>query len=264
MKFGMPNLVECDSLLECAKLAKSQGLDFIEINMSFPEFTPARLDVENANRIANEYGLFYTIHVDEALNPFDFNKSVSDCYFNVMRDTIRVARRIGAKILNLHLQKGIYVTLPERVILLTDVYKEEYLSMVKSFIRMCEEEISDSGIKISIENVDSNPFSTSQLTALELFLKSDAFCLTLDTGHECKLNYKDSHVYDKYSEKLLHMHLHDCKAGSPHLPLGVGEVEIDKKLVQHKGSTTLIEVKTVEGLIESVEYLNKRGIKNDK
>lgn len=264
MKFGMPNLVECDSLLECAKLAKSQGLDFIEINMSFPEFTPARLDVENAKRIASEYGIFYTIHVDEALNPFDFNKSVSDCYFNVMRDTIRVAKKIDAKILNLHLQKGIYVTLPEKVILLTDVYKEEYLSMVKRFIAMCEEEIADSGIKISIENVDSNPFSTSQLEALPLFLRSDDFCLTLDTGHEAKLSGKDAHVFEKHPEKLLHMHLHDCKAGSPHLPLGIGEVDIDKKLGQHKGDTTLIEVKTIDGLIESVEYLNKRGIKNDK
>ena len=261
MKFGMPNLVECASLKECAELAKSNSLDFIEINMSFPEFTPGKFDIKSANEIAKEYGIFYTIHVDEAMNPFDFNKSVSECYFNVMRDTIRTARKIGAKILNLHLQKGIYVTLPEKVILLTDVYKEEYLSMVKAFIKMCEEEIGDSGIKIAIENVDSNPFSKSQLTALPLFMESDAFCLTLDTGHECKLNFKDAHVYEKYPEKLLHMHLHDCKGGSPHLPLGIGDVRIDEKLAQHKGETTLIEVKTVAGLIESVKYLNERGIK---
>ncbi|MBE6537089.1 MAG: sugar phosphate isomerase/epimerase [Ruminococcaceae bacterium] len=261
MKFGMPNLVECENLRKCAELAKSQGLDFIEINMSFPEYTPARLNVEEVNSIAREYGLFYTIHVDEALNPFDFNKSVADCYFGVMRDTIRTAKKINAKILNLHLQKGIYVTLPEKVILLTDVYNEEYLASVRAFIALCEEEIGDSGIKISIENVDSNPFSSSQLTALELFLESEAFCLTLDTGHECKLNYKDSHVFEKYPEKLLHMHLHDCKSGSPHLPLGVGEVNIDGKLTQHRGDTTLIEVKTVKGLIESVKYLNNRGIK---
>ena len=263
MKFGMPNLVECATLKECAELAKSQGLDFIEINMSFPEFIPSALDTESVNEIAKEYGLFYTIHVDEAMNPFDFNKSVSECYFGIMRDTIRAAKKINAKILNLHLQKGIYVTLPERVVLLTDVYKEEYLSSVKAFIAMCEEEIGNSDIKISIENVDSNPFSTSQLTALELFLTSDVFCLTLDTGHECKLNYKDTHVFEKYPEKLMHMHLHDCKAGSPHLPLGVGEVDIDKKLSQNRGNTTLIEVKTVDGLLESVKYLKERGIKND-
>jgi len=264
MKFGMPNLVECATLRECAELAKRENLDFIEINMSFPEFTPGKFDVDNANKIAEEYGLFYTIHVDEALNPFDFNRCVSECYFSVMRDTIRTARKIGAKVLNLHLQKGIYVTLPEKVILLTDVYREEYISRVKDFIAMCEQEISDSGIKIAIENVDSNPFSSSQLTALELFLDSDVFRLTLDTGHECKLSYKDSHVFEKYPDKIFHMHLHDCKGGSPHLPLGIGEVDIDKKLSQHNGFTTLIEVKTVEGLIESVKYLNERGIKNDK
>ena len=66
MKFGMPNLVECATLRECAELAKRENLDFIEINMSFPEFTPGKFDVDNANKIAEEYGLFYTIHVDEA------------------------------------------------------------------------------------------------------------------------------------------------------------------------------------------------------
>ena len=261
MKFGMPNLVECSTLLECAELAKSQNLDFIEINMSFPEFSPERIDTDEVNKIAEKYGLFYTIHVDEGMNPFDFNKAVSDCYFEIMRKTIRVARKIKASVLNLHLQKGIYVTLPEKVILLTDVYREEYISMVKRFIAMCEEEISDSGIKIAIENVDSNPFSISQLEALELFMKSSVFALTLDTGHECKLKYADSHVYAKYPDKLLHMHLHDCKGGSPHLPLGVGEVDIEGKLASHRGSTTLIEVKTIAGLVESVEYLNKWGIK---
>lgn len=258
MKFGLPNLVECSSLRECAILAEELSLGFIEINMSFPEYTPARFDVSEALRLKEEFGLFYTLHVDEALNPFDFNKAVSECYFNVMRDTLRVAKAIGAKILNLHLQKGIYVTLPEKVILLTDVYREEYLSLVKSFIDMCESELCGTDIKIAIENVDSNPFTSSQIEALSLFLKSDFFGLTLDTGHEYKLKYSDSHIYEKYPEKIIHMHLHDCDSSGPHIPLGTGEVNINEKLAALKGDTCLIEVKTVAGLIESVKYLKDK------
>ena len=261
MKFGMPNLVECKTLEDCARLAKEQALDFIEINMSFPEFIPGKFDIANANRIKEKYGLFYTIHADEALNPFDFNRSVSECYFEVMRGTIDVARKISAKVINLHLQKGIYVTLPGEVILLTDVYRDEYLSRVKEFVSMCENELCGTDIKICIENVDSNEFTVSQLLALDLFFESDAFALTLDTGHECKLKYKDSHVFEKYPEKLLHMHLHDAVNGAPHMPLGDGVVDVKKKLAALKGESCLIEVKTVDGLKRSVKYLNEEGIK---
>ena len=131
MKFGMPTLVECRDLEHCAQVASRFGLDFIEVNMSFPQYQPHTLSVDEALRISEKYGVSYTIHADELLNPFDFNKKVSDVYFDVMRDTIKIAKEISAKAINLHLQKGIYVTLPEKVILLTDEYKDIYIENVK-------------------------------------------------------------------------------------------------------------------------------------
>lgn len=261
MFFGMPTLVECKNLEECVMLASKLKLDFVEINTSFPEYVYGKFDTEYALALAEKEGIFYTIHADESLNPFDFNEKVSETYFEIMRDTIKIAKEIKAKAINLHLQKGIYVTLPEKVILLTDVYHDIYINSVKRFISMCESELVGTDIKIVIENVDSNAFSSSQIDALELFMQSDAFGLTLDTGHECKLKFADSHIFEKYPQKLWHMHLHDCKSGSPHLPLGVGEVEIEKKLSILKGDTCLIEVKTISGLIESVNYLKE--INND-
>ena len=94
-------------------------------------------------------------------------------------------------------------------------------------------------------------------------MKSNVFALTLDTGHESKLKFADAHVYEKYPEKLLHMHLHDCRDGKPHLPLGVGTVEIENKLNSLRGDTCVIEVKTVAGLVESLKYF-KDGETNDK
>ena len=37
MKFGMPALVECNDVYDCIEVAKENKLDFIEINMSFPQ-----------------------------------------------------------------------------------------------------------------------------------------------------------------------------------------------------------------------------------
>ena len=82
MKFGMPTLVECRDIFECRDVAKKNGLDFIEINMSFPQYQPHMLAVSEAKRISEKYGIFYTIHADELLNPFDFNPVVRSSYFD--------------------------------------------------------------------------------------------------------------------------------------------------------------------------------------
>ncbi len=265
MKYGMPTLVECRDIYECIEICKSRGLDFIEINLSFPQYLPSALDAAELRSLAEKYNIEYTIHADEMLNPFDFNPKVSQCYFDVMRDTIRFAKAIGASVINMHLLKGVYVTLPGEVILLSDVYFEEYAEKVRQFIKMCEQEIGDEPLKISIENVDSNAFSTSQLKLLPEFMASDAFCLTLDTGHELCLCFADSHVFEEYPEKLLHMHLHDAKGKSAHLPLGTAEVDISKKLSALPGERCcLVEVKTVAGLDESVAYLKKHGYMKEK
>ena len=258
MKFGMPTLVECRDIYECAGAAKKYGLDFIEINMSFPQYQTESLDTEELLALADKYGIFYTIHADEQMNPFDFNKSVSECYFEIMRGYIRFAKRLGIPVINMHLLKGVYVTLPGKVILLTDVYYDEYIKAVKRFIAMCEEEIGDFALKIAIENVDSNPFTESQLRALEVFMQSPVFALTLDVGHMECLKDKDEAVFEKYKDKLVHMHLHDSDGKSAHLPLGEGRVKIAEKIARLKnGNTTLVEVKTLDGLQTSVNYLRE-------
>ncbi len=262
MKFGMPALVECKDALECARLASSLGLDFIEINTSFPQYQPSEELIIQLLELKKQYNVFFTVHADEALSPFDFNQKVSECYFDIMRDTISMAKRIGCPVINMHLQKGVYVTLPGKVILLTDVYFEEYLTRVKKFIKMCEDEIGDSGVIIAIENVDSNPFTESQIKALEYFMQSPIFALTLDTGHEAALDNKDTFVFEKYPARLCHMHLHDCVGKAPHMPLGEGNINVLDKIAKFGGNTCLIEVKTIDGLKKSVDFING-NIKNN-
>lgn len=260
MKYGMPTLVECNDIYDCVEVAKKYGLDYVEINMSFPQYQPNNLDASILRDITKKDNIFFTIHADEMLNPFDFNPVVSNCYFDVMKDTINFAKQIGAPVINMHLLKGVYVTLPDKVILLTDTYFDQYQKTVKNFIKMCEKEIGNSNVKICIENVDSNPFTQSQLKVLPEFLKSDVFQLTLDTGHEFCLLGADSFVYQKYPEKLCHMHLHDAAGRSAHLPLGTGSIDVKQKIMQLRGETCTVEVKSIAGLKESMEYLKKNNI----
>ena len=262
MKFGMPALVECKDVYECIEVAKKNGLDFVEINMSFPQYLPDTLDMPRLKRALKESGIFLTIHADEQMNPFDFNKAVSDCYFEELRKAIRFAIELGIPVMNIHLLRGVYVTLPGKVILLTDVYQEQYFSRVDELIRMCEEEIGSAPFKICIENVDTNAFTESQLKILPKLMASPVFALTLDVGHEMCLGYKDTHVFEEFPDKLYHMHLHDCDGKKPHLALGDGIMNIKEKLAKlPEKSTCVIEVKTIAGLKKSVEYMKNNKIK---
>ena len=264
MKFGMPTLVECRDLEHCARIASKLGLDFIEVNMSFPQYQPHMLTIQEASRIAEKYGVFYTIHADELLNVFDFNPTVRKAYVEVMKETIRFAKALSIPVINMHLLKGVYVTLPDRVILLADVYKDDYAAAVKEFIAVCESEIGDSDLKIAIENVDNNAFTESQISVLPLFMQSKVFSLTLDTGHDICLDGKDRHVFNAYPEKLVHMHLHDCGTDKhPHIALGKGIVNVRESIQKlPSDGTCLIEVKTIAGLEESVAYLQENGLFN--
>ena len=261
MKFGMPTLLEYNTLEDCVAAAEKFGLDFVEVNLSFPACNAEELDAKRLNELAKRHGIFYTFHADESLNPFDFTKSVSECYFEIMRKTVRLAVAVNAPVINMHLLKGVYVTLPGRVVLLTDEYRDAYMTRVREFIAVCEEAVGDSGVKICIENVDSNAFTTSQTAALELFMKSPVFALTLDVGHDACLGGVDRHVFEKYPDRLLHMHLHDSNGKSAHLALGSGSVDIAEKLDMLGGDKTcLIEVKTIAGLEESLCYLKEKDL----
>ena len=97
MEYGMPTLIEHNSLEESAALCKELGLSFVELNMNLPQYQVEQLEqIERLKRIAKEYGIYYTIHLDENLNVCDFNRAVANAYRETVRRTIEVARQLQA------------------------------------------------------------------------------------------------------------------------------------------------------------------------
>lgn len=83
--------------------------------------------------------------------------------------------------LNMHMNHGIRLTLPDRKEWLFEHYKDTYIESMKNFKNRCEAAIGDSGVKICIENTDG--YLSYEREALTILLESKAFRLTWDIGH---------------------------------------------------------------------------------
>lgn len=261
MDFGMPSLTELKNLEACAALCKELGLRFIELNMNLPEYQADRIDAGVFAEVAERFGLYYTVHFDENLNPFDFNDLVADAYKETVLRTIDLAKRLRIPVLNMHLSKGVYFTLPDRKVFLFDEYSENYMSKVADFRDICQKAINGADIKICIENADGYWSLTHISKSTDLLIGSDAFALTFDTGHNAFSDGADEAFIQKRADKLFHMHLHDAVGHRSHLPLGTGALELTKylHLADRHNCRVVLETKTVSGLSESVRWIRENG-----
>lgn len=261
MKFGMPTLIENKNLNDTAKLCHNLGLDFVELNMNLPQYQLEEIEkIHNLTSISNKYGIYYTIHLDENLNICDFNNKVSTAYMNTVNNTIQIAKELEIKVINMHMNRGVYFTLPNTKVYLYEKYKDVYMDKIKRFREMCENAISDKNIYIVIENTDG--YLDFQKEAIEYLLKSEVFGLTWDIGHSHSIKDIDEDFIMKHEKKLKHFHIHDAKDKNNHLALGDGEINIINKLkiANNNNCSCVIETKTIQALEQSVKWLKNMNI----
>jgi len=65
---------------------------FIELNMNMPQYQTVNIDVTSFANTAQRHGIFYTIHLDENLNPCDFNPLVAKAYLDTYENSMLVFR----------------------------------------------------------------------------------------------------------------------------------------------------------------------------
>ena len=280
MQFGMPTLIENRTLEENVALCRRLGLKFLELNMNFPEYQLDRLEdragMEKLLGLAEQAGIYYTIHLDENLNIADFNELVSAAYLETVRRTVNVAKellplrdRFGDRsqriILNMHMHHGIHITLPDRKV---QMYERDFDVYMRSFARfrsLCEEWIGKSDLMIAIENTDG--FRAYEKRAIEFLLERDLFALTWDIGHANAACDKDVPFLMQHRDRLVHFHLHDGFRTPPrdHLALGDGEIDLQArlKLAESRNARCVLETKTIAALQQSVQWLRKNWMEEN-
>ena len=256
MRFGMPALLEHETLDESAALCRELGLAFVELNLNLPQYQPGRVDIEQIRRLGEQYGIGYTLHLDENLNLYEFNPFVARAWEETLVSNIALAKEIGIKKLNMHLNRGVHFTLPDKKVCVFEKYLPEYLDGLCRVRDLCGEAVGDSGIRICIENTAG--WLPWQVVALDVLLESPVFGLTLDVGHDHCTGGGDLDVILARADRLHHMHLHDAiHPKRDHLALGTGELDIPARLAlaRQQDCTVVIEVKTAAALTDSVRWL---------
>ena len=270
MQFGMPTLIENKTLEDNINLCSSLGLNFIELNMNFPEYQVDLLEeTDRLIEFADKAGIYYTIHLDENLNIADFNRLVSDAYLETVRRSIEVTKALlplrnsygdasQPLTLNMHMHHGIYITLPDRKVQMYDRDFDTYMKSFSVFREKCEEWIGDSDIMIAVENTDG--FREYEKKAIEFLLESQKFGLTWDIGHSKATGEKDVPFIMGHKDYLIHFHIHDGSEVPPrnHLALGDGEIDLKERLslAEQRNARCVLETKTIEALKKSVLWLN--------
>ena len=258
LRFGMPTLIETTTIEDCAALCAEAGLEFIEMNMNLPQYQVETMDEKHLKQVANAYGIDYTIHLDENLNPADFSPVVAAAYRQVAVDTIRFASSMEIPTLNMHMVQGVYFTLPHEKVYLFDKFRGHYRDNMLRFRDECAKAAEGTGVRICIENWHG--YTDYQIPVLDELLECPTFGLTYDVGHNHCKNGQDEPVILTRKDHLFHMHLHDVKDGAKdHQALGTGELDVFKylNLAKERDISVVVETKTVAGLKQSATWLHE-------
>ncbi len=255
---GMPTLIELYSFEENIELCKRLGLSLIELNMNLPY-----LQIENIKKIDVNKNIRFSIHLPEEFNIWDYNGKIKNTYLETIDELIEVSLIKNIEILNMHMNEGIYFTLPDEKRFIFEENKERYLDLSKEFGEKINKKLRNTNIKICIENtgVLDKKFIKE---AVDLLIEYDSFRLTWDVGHDFSSGEKDKNCYLKNIEKIIHLHLHDAIGKNNHLPLGTGEIDIMKILESTRTDvkSIILETKTIEGLEKSINYFREQILEN--
>lgn len=260
LRFGLPYLIETEGVAAAAALCARLGLHFVELNSNFPACGIRELAAIPLREIAEQHGIFFTLHVDDRFDPFDFNPLVREAYTQTMLSAIALAEEAGILLINMHVPRGNIVTLPSGPCYLYKEYERAFIEAVVQFRDRCEQAAGESGVRITIENTAC--WTPCELRAIELMLHSPAFGLCLDIGHDHAWNNRDLPFMMRHRDRLLHMHAHDGRGKVNHQVLGAGDIPLAERfsLAAQAGATVVLEVKTVAALEQSMAWLRAEGL----
>ena len=243
---GMPTILEFKTVEENIAFAKEYGFDFIELNLNF---SYVRKFIENNSYVDDK--LKYTLHFfDEA--DFGLYNEVSDAYILLLDKYLYLGKNYISQV-NVHLNVGPIVTISG---IKHYLYKEEFDEYIKRLIfnlSKVKTTCDKYHINLVLENIDSLDFILDTYKYLE-----NKFYFCYDIGHDKTSTGLLKNYFDYNKDKFNEVHFHDSTKTKCHLAFSEGDLPIKEIYRNIKDiEYILIEVKSKQDLIKSIQYLNE-------
>ncbi len=255
----MPTLIEFRDIHENIRLCKELNLDFIELNMNLPICLPESMPANEIMRLKKLYGIDFTIHLPEEIDLSSFHLPIRRGHIERCKETIEWAHAAEIKTLNMHLNNGIYFTLPQQRVWINEQYEAKYLELLLDSFAELYDLSNKLSVKLCIENACNFNVSFIKRALNMLSSTFDNFYLTWDVGHDAKVNYAEQPLILSHAKQVRHMHLHDFNGKSDHQPLFTGVVPLENRLkfASEHDLSIVVEVKTSFALKESIYKLRE-------
>jgi len=249
IKLGMPQLYEYDTIEDNLKLAKSLGLDFIELNLNFG-YCRREMEAGTVKNLLDKYGIKATMHFyDEAdLGGYD---EVVDAYLVLLERYCKLGKGY-VESMNIHLIPGPCVTISGEKNWIYEKEFDEYIERFVKNLRRAECICNNNGIRMVVENTDLIP-PYYKKTYKRLYDEGFKFCY--DIGHDHLSNDVVYGINQELNLPFQEFHFHDGKDRKKcHLSLGEGTIDLKKykELAIKNDAWVNLEVKQSSDLLASV------------
>jgi len=256
LRLGMPTLIEIEDISQTIKICQKLNLSFIELNMNLPFNLLENLDAKLVKILQKDSGIGFTLHLPDELDLAHFDSSIREGNVNCCRKAIEWAYDARVDLINLHINKGTYFTLPDKKVFIYERYEEQFLENIFESFKKISLLAGKNDIKICVENSENFfiPYINKTLSKIS---QLSQISFTYDVGHDAKCEYKERDAIMRYENKIKHMHLHDFDGNTDHKKLFSGSIDIKDRLsfAKQKDMSVVIEVKTLEALIDSVNRI---------
>lgn len=250
MKIGVSTLaINNKSLSEnldfLEELENHSNINYIEILNDFPN---NNIDIE----LLNSFNFTYTIHspiID--LNIASLNTDIQRTSINEIGKSVDLANSVDSDVVVVH---------PGNIPFLARPFEDKVLAKCRESLIISQNYASDSGVKITLENMPNiENFLYQNIQKLNDLLTDLDIAMALDVGHAAVCGFLEK---DMYFDSVKHIHLSDNDHDHDmHYALGEGNIDfkitIDIFEENNYDGIYVIEVNDKESVTKSIDYLNK-------
>jgi hypothetical protein len=254
--FGIPVLIGFQELRPNLDLCRELGLDFVELNMNLPYSFPENISSHEV-RAAVKEGMRFSMHLHDELDLGSLQPSVRLGHLQRCEEALRWGSRHGVFLINLHLNPGVYFTLPDRKVWVYERYLDEYVESLSSSFERYRPWPNSLGIRIGVENTGLSPIPSCAGGRIHLDFPSTGYagtspCWTFrPLGGGLHASQLDRHG--------------TCTSmigcNSDHQIPYTGLLDCDRypDLAEEKGMSVLVEVKTEGSVRSAIGVMRDRG-----